>query len=327
MVCAILPTSTYQDKESSLELAVTALKENNLVAFATETVYGLGANALSDEACIKIFQAKRRPTFHPLIVHIANQDAATLFARDIPPFAQMLMAAFWPGPLTLILPRVAQTARFCAGLEDVNASTDSDNPTIGLRCPAHPLALELLSRAAKIGISGVAAPSANRFGRVSPTTASHVLEEFENSSFPIAILDGGACRVGIESTIVDCSRLRPFLVRPGHITRSQIEEVIGIEVGINDANDSEGLRAPGTLASHYAPHAKVRIVHPSQMHSAPPAGVAYMTLPTKAHEAEQVLFAQLRSLDTPTTAEIWVSTPPKTEEWSGVRDRLFRAAF
>ena len=201
---------------ASIATCAAALKAGELVAFPTETVYGLGADADNDAAVAKIFSAKGRPSDHPLIVHVPDTGPGAPglahFAEQVPQFAQRLVQAFWPGPLTLILPRRAGVGSAAAGGQD----------SIGLRCPAHPVAQALLHACSALGVRGLAAPSANQFGRVSPTTAAHVAGEFGAS---LLILDGGACAVGIESTIIDCTRGAPVLLRPGAITPEQVAAV------------------------------------------------------------------------------------------------------
>ncbi len=244
--------------------AAQALKAGELVGLPTETVYGLAADAGNDAAVAKIFAAKGRPADHPLIVHVAQMSDAADFAAAIPAFAQALMQAFWPGPLTLIVPRLEGVATAAAGGQN----------SVGLRCPSHPVAQAVLRAAKALGVNGVAAPSANQFGRVSPTTAAHVAAEFGPE---LLVLDGGACAVGIESTIVDCTRGVPVLLRPGQISREQIAAACGLPVLSKDeqlpqVNQSlegqnalhpvaaQAPRASGTLASHYAPRAKVRLL-------------------------------------------------------------------
>jgi L-threonylcarbamoyladenylate synthase len=203
-------TMILSASDAAIAQAAQALRDGQLVGLPTETVYGLAANATDDAAVAKIFVAKGRPADHPLIVHVAGVDQVPLFASQVPEFAQRLMAAFWPGPLTLILPRKSCVAAASAGGQD----------SIGLRCPSHPMAQALLLACLPLGVWGVSAPSANRFGRVSPTSAAHVQSELGPE---LLILDGGECDVGIESTIIDCTRGEPVLLRPGHITRGQIE--------------------------------------------------------------------------------------------------------
>ncbi|WP_295520734.1 L-threonylcarbamoyladenylate synthase [Limnohabitans sp. Rim8] len=327
--------------EAAIVQAAQALRDGLLVGLPTETVYGLAANATDDAAVAQIFVAKGRPAEHPLIVHVASEEQVPLFAAQVPEFAQALMAAFWPGPLTLILPRLPGVATASAGGQG----------SIGLRCPSHPVAQALLQTCLALGVLGVSAPSANRFGRVSPTTAAHVQSEL---GADLLILDGGDCAVGIESTIIDCTRGEPVLLRPGHITRAQIETACGRTVWGKDApHDVLGQAAPrasGTLESHYAPRAKVRlmtasdIVHKLQalgphannlgLWSAerPTAdeglgsGVLWRQQAATAEEAAHDVFSVLRDLDARGVTQIWVQLPPDTPEWEGVRDRLQRAA-
>ena len=317
-----------------------ALAAGELVAFPTETVYGLGARADDDAAVARIFQAKGRPADHPLIVHLADAAAAARFCDDWPVLAQRLSAAFWPGPLTVIVPRSAGVAKACAGGQS----------TIGLRCPDHPVALALLRAAAARGVPGIAAPSANRFGRLSPTCAAHVVAELGDES-GLRVLDGGDCPVGIESTIIDCSRGRPVLLRPGTLTRQAIEVVLGEPLLERDAGAP---RASGTLETHYAPRARVRLLGSDQLHAelekftAARSGEAAAALPTLAVYSRQPLPAQaaaihqtmpagaaavahelfsvLRSFDDRGARQIWVELPPADAQWDGVRDRLARAA-
>ncbi|MES2991990.1 MAG: L-threonylcarbamoyladenylate synthase [Pseudomonadota bacterium] len=316
---------------SAIDAAAAQLAAGELVAFPTETVYGLGARADRAEAVAKIFAAKGRPSDHPLIVHVTGPDRIAEFASGVPPVAQRLIDAFWPGPLTLILPRRPDAATAAAG----------GQASIGLRCPAHPVAQALLRAAARLGVPGVAAPSANRFGRVSPTLAAHVVGEFEHG---LMVLDGGPTEVGIESAIVDCSRGHPVLLRPGTLTRAQIEAAAGEALA---APDADAPRAPGTLAAHYAPNARVRLMPAALLHTAlqvlgpeppklavysrgaPPAaarGVRYRRMPAQAAQVAHELFSVLRELDAEGAELIWVESPPPEPEWDGVRDRLTRAA-
>jgi len=319
--------------------ATSALKRGELVGLPTETVYGLAADAGNEAAVVLIFKAKGRPSDHPLIVHVASAAGARRFAADVPGFAHRLMDAFWPGPLTLILPRQPGVGAVAAGGQD----------SIGLRCPAHPVALALLKACEAQGIAGLAAPSANLFGRVSPTTAAHVQSEL---GADLLVLDGGACEVGIESTIIDCTRGAPVLLRPGQISRAQIEAACGLAVRDKDSLQAPAPRASGTLESHYAPRAKVRLmsahdiaakllalgphannlgVWSAQRPGAEEgvgmgAGVVWRAQPTSAASAAHDLFTVLRDLDARGVQQIWVQQPPDTPEWEGVRDRLQRAA-
>lgn len=320
--------------QDSIAQAVSALARGDLVAFPTETVYGLGADACSDTAVAKIFAAKGRPADHPLIVHVPDAAAVDSFAERIPEFARRLMLAFWPGPLTLILPRREGIAAAAAGGQD----------SIGLRCPSHPVAHALLAACAQAGVRGVAGPSANRFGRVSPTTAQHVASEFGDF---LLVLDGGACQVGIESTIVDCTRGAPVLLRPGMLTPAQIEQACGERLRVPGELDGSAPRASGTLESHYAPKAKVRLMDAAALQTAldvlgheahgiatysrailktPSTNVLRRRMPDDAAETARQLFAVLREFDAQGVRLIWVETPPDTPEWAGVRDRLQRAA-
>ncbi|MCW7539090.1 L-threonylcarbamoyladenylate synthase [Aquabacterium sp. A7-Y] len=312
-----------------LQQAVDALCAGRLVAFPTETVYGLGANAGDDAAVRGIFAAKGRPADHPLIVHLPNMESSYALAAAVPPAAQKLMSAFWPGPLTVIVPRREGVATAAAG----------GLQTIGLRCPAHPVAHALLDACAQRGLLGLAGPSANLFGRVSPTTAAHVVGEFGDE---VLVLDGGACQVGIESTIIDCSREHPVLLRPGMITRAEIEAVL--EETLLD-RDEHAPRAPGTLEAHYAPRATVRLMSADILQTAlqvlgtgapklalysrtvrAPRGMPHRRMPDDAAQAAQELFAALREFDALGVELIWVESPPPAPEWDGVRDRLARAA-
>lgn len=329
----------------AIEQAAERLAAGELVAFPTETVYGLGARADDDAAVAKIFAAKGRPSDHPLIVHVSDVAAARGFAATWPALAERLAAAFWPGPLTLIVPRRSGLAGAAAAGQD----------TIGLRCPAHPLARALLAAAARRGVAGVAAPSANRFGRISPTTAAHVAAEFGDAA--VTVLDGGACAVGIESAIVDCSRAAPVLLRPGTLTREALSAAAGQSLAARDEHDAQAPRAPGTLAAHYAPRATLRLMPAAALRealalwaqaqaqagvaaSSPPrlavyarsvrpaatAGLLIRTMPEAPRAAAFELFAALRELDSQGVTLIWVEQPPAGSDWDGVRDRLQRAA-
>ena len=319
-----------------VQQAVDALCAGELLGLPTETVYGLAADASNENAVAKIFQAKGRPSNHPLIVHVAHADSVKKFASDIPDFAQKLMSQFWPGPLTLILPRREEMAAAAAGGQN----------SVGLRCPSHPLALEVLKACAAKGVWGLAAPSANLFGRVSPTSAAHVQSEFGDS---LLILDGGECEVGIESSIVDCTRGVPVLLRPGQISRTQIEQACGLKLVNPETLNSEAPRASGTLVSHYAPTAKVRLMSTTDWQKAlaalgphaqnlalwsvqkpsfelQGAGLVWCAMPSNATQAAHDLFSVLRDFDSRGVRTIWIETPPPTPEWEGVRDRLNRAA-
>ena len=318
----------------AIAAAVDALAAGRLVGLPTETVYGLAADAGNDSAVRAIFAAKGRPADHPLIVHVASADGVAAFAAEVPPFAQRLIDAFWPGPLTLILPRRPGVADAAAG----------GHPTIGLRCPSHPVAHALLSAAAARGIAGLAAPSANRFGRISPTTAAHVAAEF---GAELLVLDGGACAVGIESTIIDCTRGAPVLLRPGQLPRARIEQVAGTRMLSKEELSAPDPQAPGTLSAHYAPRAKLRLMNARELRTAlellgaeakniavwartplhsESRQLVLRRMPDDADAAAQQLFAVLRGFDEAQVKLIWVEAVPDDSAWDGVRDRLARAA-
>jgi L-threonylcarbamoyladenylate synthase len=314
--------------------AVELLCAGELVGLPTETVYGLGADAGNPAAVAKIFAAKGRPADHPLIVHLAGHDAVEQWAERVPDVAWELMETFWPGPLTLILKKQAWVPDAVTGGQD----------TVGLRVPGHPVALELLRRfaRAKPGPAGIAAPSANRFGRISPTTAAHVAEEL-GASVPL-ILDGGPCKVGIESTIVDCSRGEPVVLRPGHIAPVHLEAVLGRCPIIETASGAP--RVSGSLAAHYAPQTPMRLVASQRLldflnaqrhkgdrcgvigHSQPPqAGMPHLwrMLPADPVGYAHDLYAALREMDQAGVSLIAVEALPEDPAWAAVADRLRRA--
>lgn len=318
---------------AAIEAAARALEAGALVAFPTETVYGLGADAENPAAVAAIYAAKGRPQDHPVIVHLAPDAPLDYWASDIPHEAHALAEAFWPGPLTMILKRAPNIPDAVSGGQD----------TVGLRCPAHPVAIALL-RAFKGGKGGVAAPSANKFGAVSPTLARHVHDEFGQDGLVAMVLDGGASTVGIESTIVDLSRLAthgPVLLRPGHISAEAIAAVID---QLPAAPDTAAPRASGTLESHYAPHTpvamqdsaqlrqtllelaaaerRVALIHYSEM---PPTHAA-LRLPATPDGFAHALYAALRAMDGHGADVILVEAPPQDGAWLGVNDRLRRAA-
>jgi L-threonylcarbamoyladenylate synthase len=324
--------------QAEIEEAARALERGELVAFPTETVYGLGADAENPAAVARIYAAKERPSSHPIIVHLAPGADVAYWAESIPEQARTLIEAFWPGPLTLILKRSAHIPAAVSGGQD----------SIGLRCPSHPVAQALL-RAFKGGKGGVAAPSANKFGHVSPTTAQHVRNEFGSGpGSPVRwILDGGQSEVGIESTILDLSRMAthgPVLLRPGHITQAQIAAALGIWP---NAPDAAAPRASGTLDAHYAPRTPVALVESEQladilqrlsdsgrrvalMHRSPspfPRVAAQRSLPATPSGYAHDLYAALRELDMAAADLIVVVAPPGDEQWRGINDRLRRAAF
>jgi L-threonylcarbamoyladenylate synthase len=308
---------------AAIREAAAILKRGGLVAFPTETVYGLGADAANVTAVRRCFAAKGRPEEHPLIVHIADAQHLATWAADIPATAWRLTEAFWPGPLTLILKRTP----------GVNDAVTGGQDTIGVRVPAHPVALELLR---EFG-GGIAAPSANRFGRVSPTTAAHVAAELGTAVD--MILDGGPCAVGIESTIVDVTAARPRVLRPGQLGLAALQAVLGTDLA-TDLTDAP--RVSGALASHYAPSTPLRWCERAQLH-APTAPIAarigvlalhaddaggfaaWRTLGTDPLAYGHDLYAQLRELDALGLELILVETPPDEAAWEAVRDRLRRA--
>jgi len=318
--------TTPQFEAATVEAAVAILKGGGLAAFPTETVYGLGADARNPAALARLYKVKGRPAAHPVIVHIASAEAMGEWARDIPSFAQALAARFWPGPLTLVLKRTDGVPDGVTGAQD----------TIGLRVPAHPVARELLIAFG----GGIAAPSANRFGRISPTTAAHVHADLGKDVD--AIVDGGSCNIGIESTIIDCSGDAPVLLRPGKILLEDIEAVAGMPVALPGA---DAPRAPGSHAVHYAPRAKVRLLRRTEIietltsHkgkrlaalllevSVPRLAAGQcIVIPAVAADYARSLYANLRALDATGADLILVEKPPETPGWAGVRDRLMRAA-
>lgn len=314
--------------EREIEKAVAVLRSGGLVAFPTETVYGLGADASNPEALKKIFAAKGRPHDHPLIVHIADAVQLANWAREIPPTAGKLAKRFWPGPLTIILRRSAQVSDLVTGGQD----------TVALRVPSHPVAQALL----RVFGGGIAAPSANRFGRVSATTAAHVRSEFGDTVD--CVLDGGAAEVGIESAIVDLSGSQAVLLRPGWITGRQLEDTLGQALA---APGSQSPRASGTLAKHYAPQTpllmieadlllelaasltrqgkRVAVLARSALQPLLP-GLVWIAAPFDAQGYAHDLYANLRRLDEAGCDTILVEEPPQDPPWAAIKDRLVRAA-
>jgi len=330
---------------AAIDEAAQALVSGSLLGLPTETVYGPAADANNAAAVAAIFAAKGRPADHPLIVHVApqpNREAwNTMLAAlcdGVPAMAWPLITAFWPGPLTLILPRRPSVCSAAAG----------GQRTVGVRCPSHPVAQAVLNAAATLGVMGAAAPSANRFGRVSPTTAAHVVGEFEGRALdaPLLVLDGGDCDVGIESTIVDVCGPKPVLLRPGHITADEIAVVTGLEVlGVQKHSP----QVSGSLASHYAPEARVHLcdvqtlqnsmatlssesVRSHAVYATPallktlPVGLMTREMAADPEVCAHDLFAALRALDATGVDHIWVEAPPVGLRWDGVRDRLKRAS-
>ncbi len=302
--------------------AAQMLARGGLVAFPTETVYGLGADATSAAAVARLYAVKGRPAGHPVIVHLASAEAAFTWASEVPAQARALAARFWPGPLTLILKRSDQAKDFITGGQD----------NVGLRVPSHPVAQALL----KEFKGAIAAPSANRFGRVSPTTAAHVRADL--GSDVELVLEGGVSEVGIESTIVDLSRGTPVVLRPGRISKAELEAVLNVEVQEGNASSP---RHSGGLERHYAPCTRARLVPSYDLDkeigrlaknvavlafSRPDLRVNYwLRMPREPQAYAQKLYGALRELDTAGCDEILVEAPPAGQEWAAVRDRLQRA--
>ena len=307
---------------SVMSAAAAHLLAGNLVAFPTETVYGLGADACNAAAVARIYSVKGRPADHPLIVHLASMDALGDWASDVPKYAISLARDFWPGPMTLIMKRSALAADFVTGGQD----------TVGIRVPAHPVALGLLEAFARVGGKGVAAPSANRFGNVSPTTAQAVSDELSDYlSDSDQILDGGACDVGVESTIIDCTGVAPRILRPGAITQELIEHSTGLDV--LDA-DGVAIRVSGSLDSHYSPQARVVLDQSPKAGQgfiamsdvATPDGVVRLAAPTTHEEFARVLYSSLRSADEQGLNAVVVAQPAGNGIAIAIRDRLARSA-
>ncbi len=312
--------------QTEIEAAVETLRAGGLVAFPTETVYGLGANAADPAAVAKIFDLKGRPTDHPVIVHLDNPRYLHRWVASIPPLAEALADKFWPGPLTLILPKA----------DDVNPRVTGGQDSIGIRIPSHPIAQQLLTAFG----GGIAAPSANRYGRLSPTKAEHVREEFGDALR--VLLDGGESPIGLESTIVSCLGGEARLLRPGFITRSQLEKVVG---ALGDGGDAP--RAPGDRLIHYAPATPLELVASDELEvragslagREDKVGVLAMRPPLHAQRHmtwinagkkpdayAHHLYNHLRTLDRVGCVRILVQTPPADERWAAVLDRLTRAS-
>jgi len=316
---------------SEVRRAAQVLRAGGLVAFPTETVYGLGADAANAQAVAKLYAAKARPADHPVIVHFADATLAFAWAREVPEVAHKLAAAFWPGPLTLILKRAPRVCDFITGGQD----------TVGLRVPSHPVAQRLLRAFGGEGAagrySGIAAPSANRFGRISATTAQHVREDL--GAEVDCVLEGGPSEVGIESTILDLSGGNPALLRPGAVSAEALEHALGVAVS---PADSGAPRASGMLERHYAPKTRARLVPAYALDaeiaklgarvavlafSRPDERVEYwLRMPREPDAYARRLYAALRELDSAECDEILIEVPPDESAWRAVRDRLQRAA-
>ena len=320
--------------DAAIDYAANLLRQGRLVAFPTETVYGLGADASNPDAVRRIFQAKGRPADHPLIIHIPSIDSLNDWALRVPDAARQLAAHFWPGPLAMILNKRPEVPLVVTGGQN----------TVGLRMPDHPVALRLLRAFG----GGIAAPSANRFCRISPTQAAHVEEELGDAVD--LILDGGACQVGVESTIVDLSGNRPKLLRPGHITRHDIEAVLQTELILvypqSEQTNQSVMRAPGMMAVHYAPLTRAMLCPADRLpemiqelnfrskkigllaYSLEQAGnrlTRVIRMPERVEDYAQALYAALRELDSLQLDMILVEQPPNTEAWRAINDRLYKA--
>jgi L-threonylcarbamoyladenylate synthase len=307
----------------SIKAAAKSIAQGHLVAFPTETVYGLGADATNESAVAKIYKAKGRPADHPLIIHIASIDAMSDWAQDISQYAINLARDFWPGPMTLIFKRSQLAKDFVTGNQN----------TVGLRVPNQPIALALLKEFEKLGGKGIAAPSANRFGAVSPTTAQAVKEELANylDQANDVILDGGPCQVGVESTIIDCTSDSPQILRLGAITKEMIAESTGLLVIDETISD---IRVSGSLESHYAPNAKVVLDTDPEtgdgfiaIDSIPtPAGAIRLAAPSSIEGYAREIYSALRFADAQGLTKVCVIQPKGDGLAAAIRDRLKRAA-
>ena len=310
--------------ESAIRDAGASLISGNLVTFPTETVYGLGADAANKDAVLRIYEVKGRPVDHPLIVHISSIEHLDKWARDIPEYAIKLARSFWPGPMTLILPRTKLAKDFITAGQD----------NVGIRVPSHTVALALLKEFESQGGQGVAAPSANRFGKVSPTTAQAVSDELSNYlTSTDLILDGGPCAVGVESTIIDCTQSLPVIIRPGEVSTEMIEELLLIKLPIFDAQSNQ-IKAPGLLTSHYSPNAKVFLTGtpaPGDGLIAPirvktPDEVIRLAAPKNNTEYAHALYNALRQGDALGIKNIYAVLADEIGVGVAINDRLRKAA-
>jgi L-threonylcarbamoyladenylate synthase len=309
---------------SIIKDAALAIKEGHLVAFPTETVYGLGADATNEKAVARIYEVKGRPIDHPLIVHISSMELLDKWASEIPAYAIKLAIAFWPGPMTLILPKTDLAKNFITGGQD----------NIGLRVPSHPVGVALLTEFEKLGGLGVAAPSANRFGKVSATTAVAVKTELDKylSNFD-QVLDAGHTQIGVESTIIDCTRDSPVILRPGAVSSEMICKLLKIKIDHNLPQTLE-VKAPGMLEAHYSPNAKVILSgNPSSgdgfiaMANIPsPKGVIRLASPKDNDDYAQILYESLRSADSRNLQNVFVVPPGNHGVGRAINDRLNKAA-
>ena len=312
---------------STIKDAAASLRSGNLVAFPTETVYGLGVDATNKDAVAHLYQVKGRPSDHPLIVHISSMANLDKWAREIPEYAIKLARAFWPGPMTLILPRANLAKDFITGNQD----------SVGIRVPSHPIATALLQEFEDQGSLGIAAPSANRFGKVSPTTADNVFEELSGYLSPIdLILDGGPCQVGVESTIINCTQDIPNILRPGAITATMISDLIGLQVNqIATSINKSTIKAPGLLQSHYAPKAKVLLSTTPNLGDGfialadiqTPSGAIRLASPKNNKEYAQLLYQALRLADTKHLSNVIVIPPTGDDLAIAICDRLEKCAY
>ena len=312
---------------TAIKDAASTLISGNLVAFPTETVYGLGADATNKDAISRIYKVKGRPIGHPLIVHISSLANLDKWARDIPEYAVNLAHTFWPGPMTLILPRTDLAKDFITGSQD----------NVGIRIPSHTVALALLKEFESLGGLGVAAPSANRFGAVSPTTATAVeIELAEFLSENDQILDGGPCLVGVESTIINCTQDKPSILRPGAVTKEMIEDALGITIDLStSSSESTQIKAAGILESHYAPNAKVFLTGSPTLGDGfialdsftTPAGAVRIAAPKTNEEYAQVLYEAFRLADHKGLGKVFVIPPTGGGIAVAINDRLAISAF
>ena len=312
---------------TAIKDAAAALIKGDLVAFPTETVYGLGADATNKDAIARIYRVKGRPEGHPLIVHISSLGNLDKWARDIPEYALKLARTFWPGPMTLILSRTDLAKDFITGSQD----------NVGIRIPSHTVALALLKEFEDQGGLGVAAPSANRFGAVSPTSATAVeIELADFLSEDDQILDGGPCSVGVESTIINCTQDKPSILRPGAVTKEMIEDALGITIDLNSSNfESVQIKAAGLLESHYAPNAKVFLTGAPTLGDGfialdsyeTPAGAVRIAAPKTNEEYAQVLYEAFRLADGKGLGRVFVIPPIGGGLAVAINDRLAKSAF
>jgi len=312
---------------TAIKDAATALVKGDLVAFPTETVYGLGADATNEDAIARIYKVKGRPIGHPLIVHISSLANLDKWARDIPEYAVKLARAFWPGPMTLILRRTDLAKNFITGGQD----------NVGIRIPSHTLALALLKEFEDQGGLGVAAPSANRFGAVSPTSATAVETELvDYLSENDQILDGGPCSIGVESTIINCTQNKPSILRPGGVTKEMVEDTLGIPIDLDTSNSvSIQIKAPGLLESHYAPKAKIFLTGTPTMGDGfialdsftTPAGAIRVASPKTNEEFARVLYEAFRLADFKGIGRVFVIPPTGDGITVAINDRLAKSAF